>query len=276
MSKIIKTAVLASTVVFGAVASMSTQAHPRWILPSHFTVSKQGGDWLTFDVTASNGTFVFDKPASAEATYVLLPDGVKKRPDAVFKGKRRSVLDYYFEQEGTHKVAFVSGPDYYTSYKAGESDELMWVKASKAERSSVLPKQAKDVETKLFSNRVETYITLGKPTEKAFTIEGKFLELKPVTHPSDIVEGEPVTFQFFYEGEPQQGVKAEITRDGTLYRNQPNEINVISDAKGEVTFTPQQAGRYLMKASYQGKLKDATLADFGSASLNLTFETQLN
>lgn len=275
MNKTIKAAVMASTVLMGGVVATHAQAHPRWILPSHFTVSKEGGDWLTFDVTASHGTFVFDKPASAEATYVLLPDGVKQRPDAVLRGKRRSVFDFYFEQEGTHKVTFTSGPDYYTAYKAGRRDTVKWAKASKAERASVLPEQARDVETKLFFNRVETYVTAGMPTDQVFTLEGKYLEMKPVTHPSDIVEGEPVAFQFFYEGEPQQGVKAEITQDGTLYRNQQEQIDVISDAEGMVVFTPKHAGRYLMKAHYQGKLKDTTMADSGSSNLNLTFEAQL-
>lgn len=57
---------LACAVIAGLAVSASANAHPRWVLPSHFTVSKEGGDWLSFDVTASHGTFIYDKPASTE------------------------------------------------------------------------------------------------------------------------------------------------------------------------------------------------------------------
>ncbi|MDF5688394.1 DUF4198 domain-containing protein, partial [Vibrio parahaemolyticus] len=124
--------------------------------------------------------------------------------------------------------------------------------------------------------RAESYITVGMPTDKALEIEGKMLEMKPITHPSDIIEGEPVTFQFFFNGEPQEGVTAEITREGTMYRNHQEQIDVVSDKDGKVIFTPEVAGRYLMKANYKGELKDNPLADKASANVHLTFETQLN
>lgn len=137
-------------------------------------------------------------------------------------------------------------------------------------------KKTRDVVTQLSYTRAESYITVGKPTEKALEIESKLLELKPLTHPSDIIEGEAVTFQFFFDGKPQQGVTAEITREGTLYRNHQEQIDVVSDKDGKITFTPDVAGRYLMKANYKGELNNHPLADKASANVHLTFETLLN
>ncbi|MFN1533315.1 DUF4198 domain-containing protein [Vibrio jasicida] len=271
-----KAVALASVMVMGLAAATTAQAHPRWVLPSHFTVSKEGGDWLTFDVTASHGTFVFDKPAGSEQAFVIMPDGRSERPNFVVRGKRRSMFDFYFEEEGTHKVAINNQPSYYTQYKAGRRDTVKWAKASKADRASVIPEKARDVVTQLSYTRAESYVTVGMPTEKALEIEGKLLEMKPITHPSDIIEGEEVTFQFFFNGEPQQGVTAEITREGTLYRNHQEQIDVVSDKDGKITFTPDVAGRYLMKANYKGELKNDPLADKASMNVHLTFETQLN
>ncbi|WP_208746727.1 MULTISPECIES: DUF4198 domain-containing protein [Vibrio] len=270
-----KAIALAGVMAFGLAATTTAQAHPRWVLPSHFTVSKEGGDWLTFDVTASHGTFVFDKPAGSDKAFVVMPDGRSERPNFVVKGKRRSMFDFYFEEEGTHKVAINNEPTYYTQYKAGRRDTVKWVKANKAERAGVVPEKARDIVTRISYTRAESYITVGKPTEKALEIEGKLLEMKPVTHPADIIEGEPVTFQFFYNGEPQQGVTAEITREGTLYRNQQEQIDVVSNEQGEVTFTPDVAGRYLMKANYKGELENHPLADTASVNVHLTFEALL-
>ncbi|APX09477.1 DUF4198 domain-containing protein [Vibrio campbellii] len=271
-----KAVALASVMAMGLAAATTAQAHPRWVLPSHFTVSKEGGDWLTFDVTASHGTFVFDKPAGSEQAFVIMPDGRSERPNFVVRGKRRSMFDFYFEEEGTHKVAINNQPSYYTQYKAGRRDTVKWAKASKADRASVIPEKARDVVTQLSYTRAESYVTVGMPTEKALEIEGKLLEMKPLTHPSDIIEGEEVIFQFFFNGEPQQGVTAEITREGTLYRNHQEQIDVVSDTDGKITFTPEVAGRYLMKANYKGELKNDPLADKASANVHLTFETQLN
>ncbi|HHX8520958.1 TPA: DUF4198 domain-containing protein [Vibrio diabolicus] len=272
----IKAVALASVMAMGLAATTTAQAHPRWVLPSHFTVSKEGGDWLTFDVTASHGTFVFDKPAGSDQAFVVMPDGRSERPNFVVRGKRRSMFDFFFTEEGTHKVAINNQPSYYTQYKAGRRDTVKWARVNKAERHDVLPEQARDVVTQLSYTRAESYITVGMPTDKALEIEGKMLEMKPVTHPSDIIEGEPVTFQFFFNGEPQEGVTAEITREGTMYRNHQEQIDVVSDKDGKVIFTPEVAGRYLMKANYKGELKDNPLADKASANVHLTFETQLN
>ncbi|MBS9955371.1 DUF4198 domain-containing protein [Vibrio alginolyticus] len=271
-----KAVALASVMAMGLAVTTTAQAHPRWVLPSHFTVSKEGGDWLTFDVTASHGTFVFDKPAGSDQAFVVMPDGRSERPNFVVRGKRRSMFDFFFTEEGTHKVAINNQPSYYTQYKAGRRDTVKWARASKAERGDVLPEQARDVVTQLSYTRAESYITVGMPTDKALEIEGKMLEMKPITHPSDIIEGEPVTFQFFFNGEPQEGVTAEITREGTMYRNHQEQIDVVSDKDGKLIFTPEVAGRYLMKANYKGELKDNPLADKASANVHLTFETQLN
>lgn len=271
-----KAVALASVMAMGLAAATTAQAHPRWVLPSHFTVSKEGGDWLTFDVTASHGTFVFDKPAGSEQAFVIMPDGRSERPNFVVRGKRRSMFDFFFVEEGTHKVAINNQPSYYTQYKAGRRDTVKWAKASKADRASVIPEKARDVVTQLSYTRAESYVTVGMPTEKALEIEGKLLEMKPITHPSDIIEGDEVTFQFFFNGEPQQGVTAEITREGTLYRNHQEQIDVVSDKDGKITFTPDVAGRYLMKANYKGELKNDPLADKASMNVHLTFETQLN
>ena len=271
-----KAVALASVMAMGLAAATTAQAHPRWVLPSHFTVSKEGGDWLTFDVTASHGTFVFDKPAGSDQAFVIMPDGRSERPNFVVRGNRRSMFDFYFEEEGTHKVAINNQPSYYTQYKAGRRDTVKWARASKADRASVIPEKARDVVTQLSYTRAESYVTVGMPTEKALEIEGKLLEMKPITHPSDIIEGEAVTFQFFFNGEPQQGVTAEITREGTLYRNHQEQMDVVSDKEGKITFTPEVAGRYLMKANYKGELKNDPLADKASVNVHLTFETQLN
>jgi len=266
---------LVASIFTGLTLSSVANAHPRWILPSHFTISKADGEWLTFDVTASNGTFVMDKPAGSETAEILMPDGHKERPDFVLRGKRRSVFDFHFSEEGTHKVQVNNVPSYVTFFKVDNEKKPQRIRASKVERAELLPKAASAVSTTLNYTRAETYITVGKPSDKAFDLEGTYLELKPITRPADIVAEEPVRFQMFFNGKPQAGVSANITRDGTSYRNQQEAIEVVSDEQGFINFTPEIAGRYLLKANYEGELANNPLADKTSAEVHLTFEAIL-
>lgn len=275
LNKKINAVVVLTSMFLGLTLSSVANAHPRWVLPSHFTISKEGGDWLAFDVTASHGTFVLDKPAGAESARIIMPDGREERPDAVLRGKRRSVFDFHFTEEGTHRVQINGEPSYVTNYKVGKRDTNKRMRANKVERATLLPEGARDVTSTLNYTRAETYITVGKPSEKPFVLEGKYLELQPITKPADIVATEPVRFQLFFNGKPQAGVKAEITRDGTLYRNQQDQIDVVSDEQGFVDFTPEIAGRYILKASHNAPVANNPLADQMNASVHLTFEAIL-
>lgn len=275
LNKKFTVAVAACSMLAGVAFSSIANAHTGWILPSHFTISKEGGDWLTFDVTAANATFVFDKPASADNARIVMPDGRQERPAFILKGKRRSVFDFEFTEQGTHKVTIAGAPRYMTHYKIGKRDSVKRSRANKVERVTQLPEGARDVETSMMLGRVESYVTVGKPSEKAFEIQGNGLELKPITHPSDIVAQEPVRLQFYFNGKPQAGAKVSIVREGVPYRNQQEEITLKSDKQGYVEFTPEIAGRYLLVASHQAKLVDNQFADKMRASVNLTFEVVL-
>jgi len=266
---------LGCSLLAGTAFSTVANAHTRWLLPSHFTVSKVGGEWLTFDLTAANSTFVFDKPANAVGARVIMPDGRKERPNFTVTGKRRSVFDFEFVEEGTHKVVAENPPSYFTLFKAGKRDTPKRLRVNKVERVAMLPEGARDVETAVSFNRVESYVTVGKPSTKAFELEGKYLELVPITHPADIVAEEPVTMQLFFNGKAQANVKILVEREGAIYRNEKQELKLETDKEGFVTFTPEQAGRYLLVATHDDKLVDDQFADKMRASVNLTFEVVL-
>ena len=97
-----------------------------------------------------------------------------------------------------------------------------------------------------------------------------------VTHPSNIAENEKVTFKFLFNGKAQKNVSVEITANGVRYRDTPNTLKLLSNAKGEITFTPQHAGRYLLVAEHEENTPKSALADKRMGRVFLTFEAQLN
>lgn len=258
---------LMSLLIMGAA-----QAHNRWILPSHFNVSAESDAWVMLDVTASNETFNVDKPMGAEKVKVIAPDGKQVFQGASFRGHRKSVVDVHLTQSGTYQFLLTSEPFYMTYYD--DSGEGKRFAADKQQRHELLPKGASQVKTAAYSSKVMSYATLNEPSEQ-FVLSQKGLELVPVTHPSDIAEKEPVKFKFLLDGQPQAGVKIVVIKDGVRYRNEPNPLTTQTDSKGVTEFTLNEAGRYLLMASYDDTQGDSR-ADSYHEKLFLTFEAVLN
>ena len=209
------------------------QAHPRLLIPSHFALSNSDGQWVSFDVTGSHSVFQVDKPGSAQSAKILRPDGQIDRPTHVVRAKRRSTFDAFFAQPGTHKVSVVDGPKYGTRYKdtSGERHKLA---ADKLARANLMPDGAKQVSTSFSVTRSESYITLGAPSEEALAIEGKYLEVLPVTHPADLIAGQSAEFQLFIEGKPLTDVTVELIAEGSQYRDALNPLKATTDEQGKV------------------------------------------
>lgn len=252
--------------------SGQASAHSRWLLPSHFTLSSEQGEWIAVDASASNEVFNVDKALSIDGMSILTPSGKKARPSSSYKAHRKSVADYFIEDSGTYKITNNASASYFSSYKV--VDKRQRVRVNKAELKAMAPANATNLQTTYGLTRVETYITMNNPTENYGT-DGQFLELLPKTHPAEIVENEPATFTFTYHGKAQAGVEVEIAPDGARYRNTPNVMKLITDKNGEITFTPAQAGRYLLIAEYQQEAKNKALADKEQGGVFLTFEAQL-
>ena len=263
----------------GAVALLfigQASAHNRWILPSHFNLSNDKGEWVMVDVTASNETFNVDKPMGADRMKITGPNGKSVRPGSSYRGHRKSVVDIHLEQSGTYQLKMGGEPSYWTSYQLKGDDKKHWLRGvSKSQRQGQLPQGAINANTMESYANVLTYITLNTPTN-SFKTTNKGLELVPVTHPSDVAQGEPAQFKFIFNGQPQAGVEVEMVREGVRYRNDPNALKLISDDNGIISFTLAHAGRYLLMAEHQSAVKNNPEADEVGGQIFLTFEAVLD
>jgi uncharacterized GH25 family protein len=258
------------------ILAAQASAHNRWILPSHFSLSNDKGEWVMVDITASNETFNVDKPMGADRLKITSPDGKSVFPGSSYRGHRKSVVDIHLENNGTYQLKMGGEPSYWTSYKAkGETKEQWLRNVNKVNRASQLPKGAHDIKTLESSSSVQTYITLNSPSDN-FALNNKGLEFLPVTHPSDVAQGETAQFKFTFNGKAQAGVKVEIIREGVRYRNKPESLILTTDSKGQIDFTLAQAGRYILMAKHEQDVADYALADTVGGQVFLTFEAVLD
>lgn len=230
------------------VLPFTAQAHKMWMVPSATNVS--GNDpWVTVDAAVSNDLFYPDHmPVALDRVTVTAPDGQTAKFENGVTGQYRSVFDVHLTQQGTYKIAAVNG-GLFASYEV-DGQKKRW-RGDAADMSKQIPSNAKNVEVSESINRVETFVTSGKPNNGALKPSGKGLELQPVTNVTDLASGEAATFQLLIDGKPAAGLKVMAIAGETRYRNAPEEIDTTTDKDGKFTITWPHAGMYWVNASTQ-------------------------
>lgn len=228
--------ILAATL---ALAAMSSQAHDLWFKPSSTVLSSP--DWVTVDAAVSNDVFFFNhRPLSLDSVKVTAPDGSAVEMKNAFKGELRSVFDFKPEKPGTYRVSMAMN-GVMGGYKDANG-QMKRLRGSLEEILKQVPADAKEVNITENVRRMETFISLGKPSAIALT--GKGLEMKPLTHPNDLVSSEEAKFEFHIDGKPAADLEVELVADGIRYRDGVNAMKLKTDAKGNVAIKFPRPGLY--------------------------------
>ncbi|HLU91757.1 MAG TPA: DUF4198 domain-containing protein [Pedomonas sp.] len=251
-----------------SMAAASASAHRAWILPSATNVS--GTDmWVTVDAAISNNLFNADHAAmQLGAIKVAAPDGSEVAPQNGATGRYRTTLDVKLDAPGTYKI-FNHGHNIMATFT--ENGERRRVRGP-VERLKDVPANAADLKVTEIISRNETFVSYGNLTTDVFKPTGLGLELEPVTHPNDLVEGEAATFRFLLDGKPASGLKVVAVPGGTRYRNQPVELTAEADANGEVSLTFPAPGMYWLEAEVSDDKTSLPQASARRAAYVMTFE----
>jgi uncharacterized GH25 family protein len=249
------------TLTAALAAPMAAQAHRAWMAPTATTLS--GTDaWVGFDAGMSNQVFNPDHAAMRmTGLTITAPDGSAVQPEHAMQGQYRSTCDAHLTQNGTYKIANVMS-GVMASYTLN-GEQKRW-RGSAAEFPGALPQGATDVQATRTASRIETFVTLNNPTDTVFTNARDGLELIPVTHPNDLVAGEPATFKLSKDGLPAAGLEVTVARGGLRYRDNPEESTVTTGADGAFTVTWPEAGMYWLNASVRTPAQGDTIASNAS------------
>lgn len=248
-------AILALTAAFAA--PFTAQAHRTWMLPSATTLSGSEA-WISIDAGASNQVFVADHAAlGLDNLVITAPDGSKVDPANVMRGQYRSTFDIHLTKPGTYKIASVSSGMSASYTLNGEAKR--W-RGPATDYPTAIPAGASDVRASTIANRMETFVTLGEPTESVFVPTGRGFELVPVTHPTDLVVGEEATFTLLKDGQAAGDIEITVARSGARYRDNPGDTSVQTAADGTFSITWTDAGMYWLNASQRSEATGATPA----------------
>ena len=226
-------------------------AHRQWLLPSETTFSGQD-NWVTVDAAVSNDLFYFEhQPGNISAVKATAPDGAEVPLENQAKGRYRSTFDVHLLQKGTYRIGSASvGVN--GTYDLNGKTERLPRGTTRDSLAAAIPAGATNVRTTENSNRNEIYVTVGEPTTTVFKPSGQGIELVPVTHPNDLIAGEPATFQFLLDGKPASDLPVTVIPGGIRYRDQLNQVDLKTGADGKVTITWPTPGMYWLNVTAGG------------------------
>ena len=233
---------------------IAAEAHRAWLLPSTTVLSGED-PWITVDAAASNDLFVFEhRPLRLDGLTLTGPDGKPVAAENEATGRFRSTFDVPLEQDGTYRLAVVSS-GYFARYEL-DGARKRW-RGAKEEIATAIPEAATNVALSRFDSRVETFVTVGAPTEEALAPVGAGLEMVAVTHPNDLYAGETARFRFLLDGNPVEGLEVEVVQGDGRYRSEAGDRVFKTDADGMVEIAWPEAGRYWIGTGIRGDEEDA-------------------
>lgn len=252
-----------------AALPLAAHAHKPFMVPSETVLSAKG--WITVDAAVSNDLFYFNhQPLRLENNLrVIGPDGGAVEAVNLNTGKFRTTFDVNLTASGTYKLVMANN-SLQATYEEGNGERKRW--RGTAERfASEVPASARNLQVSQTQTRIETFVTSGKPNDTALKATGLGLELVPVTHPNDLVAGEPASFRFVLDGQPAAGVNVMVVPGGTRYRNKQSEQRMVTSNDGQISVTWPDPGMYWLEARVEDD-KATKPAKTRRASYVATFE----
>ena len=263
-SPFIRIALLALVFAVAPTASFAARA---WLLPSQTLIANSGG-WITVDGAMADDLFSFNQGAmNIDALLVTGPDGQPVAPQNVAKGKTRSSFDLELRQPGTYRICVAD--DLVMARWEEEGKPKRW-RGTPAEMANGIPANAAKLEVEQTQRRVETFVSVGKPS--ALKTKGVGLELEPLQHPNDLYAGEVAKLRFLLDGKPARNLKIRIIAGGTRYRDSPDETLLQTDGNGAVAVKWPAAGMYWLDAAVADENATVPNVKQRRATYNATFE----
>jgi uncharacterized GH25 family protein len=231
---------------FASLLPAAAHAHRPYLLPSASNVENRES-WVTIDAGLAEDVFDIDLPLKLDGLTITGPDGAAVTPDNILNGHQRNTIELKLGKPGTYRVALV-GESVMATYKL--NGEPKRFRGSTAEFAKEVPANAEDLHKSVTYNRNETFVSMGQPNTAALKPSNIGLEMIPLTHPTELREGEKASFRFLIDGKPAAKLGFSLVPGGVRYRGVLNEIRLVTNDAGEASLTWPAAGMYWLTASW--------------------------
>ena len=231
------------------VVPLAAHAHRSFLLPSA-TMTQGTNSTVTIDACASEELFTPDQPLQLDNVVIASPDGSTVTPENPVAGKQRSSFELKLPKEGTYKISLLSD-GLNVSYKV--NGEMKRWRGTADSFAKSIPADAQELNVSRSQGRVETFVTVGKPSTQALKPTGSGLELVPLTNPTEIFAGDIGNYRLLLDGKPAADLTVTIIRGETRYRDALGEITLKTDKGGNFSIKWPTAGMFWLNAAIGGR-----------------------
>lgn len=258
--------ILAGAALTALALADAASAHMPYMLPSHFTLDERAAV-VTVEASFTEDPFQPDIVMKSEAFSIRGPDGREAPLATPAYLKELAVMEAPIAGEGTYRIS--SGARAGRIGKMYRAASGQWLMVG--EERDVKPDAAAQVDVQSITV-AEAYVTKGKPSDAALAPTGAGLELKPLTHPSDIAAGEAARFQLLLNGQPLAGQTVQIFRGHGIYDGRKVLGEVKTGPDGGFSVTPSDPGLYMTIVRYRGPSPAGAATPYRSYTHTLSFE----
>jgi uncharacterized GH25 family protein len=239
--------------------------HTPYLKPLSFEPSR--GGIVTLDASFAEKFFVPEVAFANSIYLVTQPDGKTITPDFMSQLKTRVVVEHKLEEDGTYR--FSTGKRLGRVFKTYELDGK---RHSMEDPAESIPKGAKLLSFFQSLTLAETYATKGAPNDAVFSAYNTGLEFVAVTHPNDLFVNESFKFTSLFDGKPIDGLKVQVFLAKDQFTDEKPTLELMSNAKGGLSFTPKEAGTYLLLARHRSDAPTGSIAPQISNTYSLVIE----
>jgi len=228
------------------LAMLPAAAHKNFLVPSSTTLAS-GIHWVSVDAARGNDLFYFNHNAMpVDGLQIVAPDGTHIEPAKLERFRHRAVFEFQASQAGTYRVAVVDHGLRAAWQDNGQNRRWM---GPAEQYPQAVPRDAKELRVFQIDNRIETFVTLGAPSDLVPANKG--LEIDYLTHPADWVANGEARVRLLLDGKPLAKGKLTVIRGATRYRNVLESATYIAGDDGVMAVRTGPAGLYWMNASTQ-------------------------
>ncbi|MFN3514789.1 MAG: DUF4198 domain-containing protein [Phenylobacterium sp.] len=246
-------------------AAGAAQAHMPYMLPNMFDLTERGH--VTVQASFAEDAFVPEVAMRSEAFHTRGPDGAALPIKDVVYLRDLTVFEAAVPANGTYRIS--SGERFGRKGKMYRDAAGRWVMTGEGGER---PAGAELVDVQSLT-LAEVYVSRGAPTREALAVTGKGLEVRPITHPSEIFAAQPAAFELLFDGAPVAGAEVEVYRSAGLYDGRKKIADrIVTDAAGRFSIVPPDGGTYLALIRHRTAAPAGAETPYRSYSYTLTFE----
>lgn len=240
----------------------AAMAHTPYLAPASFEPIR---GWVSLEAAFAEKFFVPEAKFDQSEFVITTPDGQLQQPNEIQSVRSRTVLEHELKTEGTYR--FSTGLRYGAVFRTYQHQGKTHNSRDPKEQlpaGAVLKAHFQSL------TRAETYVSKGKPDNKALAALGNGLEFVFNSHPNALFAGESLQGQVLFNGKALANHKVELQQVGTA--EQRPVISLTTNAQGQLSQPLPTAAEYLLLVKHRAQAPTGAKAPTYSYSYSAVFE----